>query len=62
MNLERLKKIGVSKNIIEKIPKGIKIKKFCIAYFTLEQREDLQVCCGEDISAIFLDILRKELN
>lgn len=62
MNLERLKKIDVSKNIIEKIHKGIKIKKYGLCYFTLEQQEDLQVCCGEDISAIFLDILRKELN
>ena len=60
LNLERLKKIGVNKNIIMPIPKGIRIKKWGIAYFTLEMRDDLVVCQGIDIEKELLSILKYE--
>lgn len=62
LNLERLKKIGVNKNIIIPIPKGIRIKKWGLAYFTLEMRDDLVACQSIDIEEELLKILRKEIN
>lgn len=42
------------------IPKGIRIKKWGIAYFTLEMRDDLVVCQGIDIEKELLSILKYE--
>lgn len=60
LNLERLKKIGVNKNIIIPIPKGIRIEKWGIAYFTLEMIDDLVACQGIDIEKELLKILKYE--